>query len=177
MISRLKSRRCAGSVLLEGPLALWIIFIILIFPLMDLCTIAIRSTFLWCATHDATMYAARAMSYATSVNGQPTAADLAEREAVRTAAAFSGVHVTNVQTAIVITNNQNLAQTVQSAVLSSPADTSDFSYQIQVAVSGKIDPFMPYILGWFGRVPGLTEAYPVTFVDRQFCETPQGLNI
>jgi hypothetical protein len=177
MNAGVKIRRRTGSVLLEGPFALWILFIILFFPLVNLCTICIRSTFLWCATHDATIYAARAMSFQSSVNGQPTAADLAELEAVRTANAFSGVHITNVLTEIVVTNNQTLAQTVQSTPLATPADTSDYSYQIQVAVSGNVDPFMPYVLSWFGTVPGLTKAYPVTFLDRQYCETPQGLNI
>jgi len=177
MKARVQIRRQTGSFLLEGPLALWILFVILLFPLVNLCTIGIRSTFLWCATHDATIYAARAMSFQTSVNGQPTAADLAELEAVRTATAFSGVHITNVQTQIVITDNQSFAQTVQSTPLATPADTSDFSYQIQVAVTGNVDPFMPYVLGWFGSVPGLTKSYQVTFVDRQFCETPQGLSI
>src|SRR5271170_6233080 len=132
----IRRRTTQGSVQLELPFVLWTLFFTLFFPLINLTTVFIRYTFLYAANHTACMSAARARTYATSVNGDPTAISLAQDGSNSVTSAFTGVHVTSVQTSILITNITTGAQTVQSTPLSSPSDVSNYTYQIQVTTIG-----------------------------------------
>ncbi len=174
---RTSPRNKNGYFIAEVPVALWFVLIIMLFPLLNLATTCLRSSFLWYAAHTATANAARAISYQTGINGQLPAMTIAENSAVQTAAGFHGIHIDSVQTAIVITDINNLKQTVSANRLSTPADPTNFGYQIQVVVNGMADPLFYSQTNWLGRIPGLTAPMPLTFSDRQFCEAPQGLNL
>jgi hypothetical protein len=171
------SRNQSGYFIAEVPVALWFVLIVMLFPLLNLATTCLRTSFLWYAAHTATANAARAISYQTGINGQLPATTIAENSAVQTAAGFQGISVNSVQTAIIITDINNLKQTVSASRLKTPADPANFGYQIQVVVSGMANPLFFYPNNWFGRIPGLTAPMPITFSDRQFCEAPQGLNL
>ncbi len=171
----LRSNR--GSTAAELPLMLWVVFMVLFFPLLDLAAVCLRSTFLYLAAHSATFEAARAKTFSVPVNGSPSAVQLASAQAQAVASSFSGITVNKVTVNIISTDVNTLSVARQSTPLTTPADSTLNTYQIEVAVQGSLSPFFNYGSRFFGDIPGLTAPIKTTFVDRQFCENPQGLNI
>src|ERR1700739_3990466 len=136
-------RKATGTFAVELPFVLWVFFFLLFFPMLNLATTFVRITFLYGATHNACINAARARSFQTPINSDPTAVSLAQDGANAYAAAFTGIHILTLDTAIVITNITTHAQTVQSTPLTTPADVNNFTYQLQVTVNGASDPLFP----------------------------------
>jgi Flp pilus assembly protein TadG len=165
-----------GNLIVETPLALFVFLFLFCFPLLDLATVTLRTTFLYAAAHNAAWESARAHTYLNSLDGQPSAVQLASSSAFRTAAAFGGIQVNSVKTNIVATNINSLNQTKQTNPLALPADQSLNSYQVEVSVNGAVNPLIIYNAGGFTNIPGLTQPMILTFTDRQYCENPQGLN-
>jgi hypothetical protein len=168
------SRKPAGTVIAEAPVVLWVLFIGVAFPLIDLTTAFVRLTFLYAATHTACIEAARAKTFLVSINSAPTAVSLAQGGISAVVAAFTGIHVIQQTTTIVITDIATQAQTVQATPLTTPADVSTFVYQVQVSTHGTADPLLPIPLPV--AVAGLNAPISVTFSDRQYFENPQGLS-
>ncbi len=169
-----RSRR--GSFIVEAPITLFDFLFLFVFPFMDLATITLRTTFLYAAAHNAAWEAARAHSYQSSLDGLPSAVQLANSVAQRTAAPFSGIKINSIKTSIITTDINTLNQSRQATPLANPADASLNSYQVEVAVNGSINPLIVYNGSSFTNIPGLTQPMILTFTDRQFCENPQGLN-
>jgi hypothetical protein len=168
-----KRRQPAGSVIAEAPVVLWILLFVVAFPLINLTTMFIRLSFLYAATHTACIQAARAKTYQASINSAPTALSLAQSGIDAVVASFTGIHVVQHSTAIVITDITTQAQTMQTAPLTTPADVSSFVYQVQVTTNGTADPLLP--IPWPVSVAGFNAPLNVTFSDRQYFENPQGL--
>jgi hypothetical protein len=167
-------RRSRGSAIVEAPFVLYIMLFFLFFPLINLATVFIRMTMLYYADHTACIWAARARSYQVQINTDATAIQLAQAGSDSVVGLFTGIHVSEVNTLILITNIATQAQTVTDKPLPAPADTTNNTYQIQVQTIGSADPifFIPLPIS----VPGLNASLPVTFVDRQYFENPTGLN-
>jgi hypothetical protein len=172
---RHKLRSSAGSFLVEIPFVLWFFFFLLFFPMVNMATMFIRLTFLYGATHNGCLQAARARSFLNPINGDPTAITLAQDGALGYVAAFTGIHVLNIDTVIVITNIATHAQTISTIPLATPPDVTNFTYQTQVTVNGAADPLflVPTIFGI--PVAGLNQPLLITISDRQYFENPQGL--
>jgi hypothetical protein len=168
-----KLRRATGTFAVELPFVLWVFFFFLFFPMVNLATTFVRITFLYAATHNACIDAARARSFLNSINGDPTAISLAQDGANIVTSEFNGIHVLNIDTVIVITNIATHAQTISTTPLSSPADVTNFTYQVQVTVNGASDPLFP--IPAFLPISGLNQPLLVTISDRQYFENPQGL--
>jgi hypothetical protein len=166
-------RKATGTFAVELPFVLWVFFFLLFFPMLNLATTFVRITFLYGATHNACINAARARSFQTPINSDPTAISLAQDGANAYAAAFTGIHILTLDTAIVITNIATHAQTVQSTPLTTPADVNNFTYQLQVTVNGASDPLFP--IPSFLPISGLNQPLLLTISDRQYFENPQGL--
>lgn len=171
-----KSRSNRGSFIVEGPFALFLFLFFFVFPFMDLATITLRTTFLYAATHNAAWEAARAHTYQNSLDGMPSAVQLADYASKRVIGSFSGVKINSIKTSIITTELKTLNQSRQSSALSKPADSSLNSYQIEVAINGSVDPLILYNGSDLANIPGLTQPMSLTFTDRQYCENPQGLN-
>jgi hypothetical protein len=171
-------KNAAGSTIAEVPAVLFILFVLFMVPFIDLATVGLRSTFLFAATHFATIEAARAKTFQTSVTPQqPSAMTLASQQANLTAASFTGVQVSKITTSILITDVNTLQQTRVSTPLAQAPDSTSNTYQIEVKINGVVKPLLEYNCGLFGNIPGFTAPVPLTFVDRQFCENPQGLTM
>lgn len=171
------SRRSkCGSFLADTPAALWVLFMILCFPLANLATVCLRAAFLYLGVHNATRMASRARSYLAPVAGEPSAVQLANTTANTVAAAWTGVHITNINTSIVCTDINTRAVTTQSTPLTTAADDTNYTYQLEVDVNGKVDPLITINTPW-GPVPGLSTAVQLYFTDRQYVENPQGLSL
>jgi len=169
-----RSRR--GNFIVETPIALFLFLFLFVFPFIDLAAITLRTTFLYGAAHNAAWESARAHTYQTSLDGLPSAVQLANSVAQKTAAPFAGIKINSVKTSIVTTDIKTLSQSRQSASLAVPADASLNSYQVEVSVNGSVNPLIIYNGNSFTNIPGLTQPMILTFTDRQYCENPQGLN-
>ena len=168
-------RQPRGSHLPEGPLFIWIVLFFLFLPLLDFGAVFLRSTFLYMAVHNAARNAARSRSFLNDVSGQPSATNIANSTVSNVKKMWNGVNVSSVLTQIVITDVNTDVVSTQDNPLATPADDANNTYQIQVTVTGTVDPLVTFNMPWFGALPGLTKSVPVTMIDRQYVENPQGL--
>lgn len=111
-----------GNFLVETPIALFIFLFLFVFPFLDLAAITLRTTFLYAAAHNAAWEAARAHTYQNSLDGLPSAVQLANSVAQKTAAPFAGIKINSIKTNILTTDIRTLNQARQSAPLQNPAE-------------------------------------------------------
>jgi hypothetical protein len=168
-------RRTTGSFLVEIPFVLWFFFFLLFFPMVNMATMFLRLTFLYGAAHNGCIQASRARSFQNPINGDPTAITLAQDGANSYGTAFTGIHVLNIDTVIIITNINTKVQTISTTPLVTPPDVTNFTYQTQVTITGAADPL--FICPTFFGIPiaGLNQPLSVIISDRQYFENPQGL--
>ncbi len=156
---------------------LWFLLLCLTFPLLDLSTIGLRYTFLLGAARDAATDAAVANTFLTDSSASDlSAVNMAVARTNQNAKSFRGVKLLNVRTNLLITNLTTNAVTRQSTPLSAPADTSQNLYQIEVVVTGDVDPLLTYNNKFFGSVPGLTGPARFVVTSQSVAENPEGMN-
>lgn len=161
----------------DAPIAIWLIFVMLTFPFIDMAAISIRYTFMVSASRDAAHAAARTKSFMANVSGTDlSAVNTARNQAMATANAFSEITISDVTTRILITDLASRRVTSQTTPLAQPADTSANLYQIETVVSGQINPIINCDTGEVPGIPGLSAPVPISVASREVCEYPQGLN-
>jgi hypothetical protein len=57
----------------------------------------------------------------------------------------------------------------------SNVESKSYLYQVEVTVTGRVEPLITLSNTLFGDVPGLTSALPVQATYKQFVEHPEGL--
>lgn len=161
----------------DFPAAIWFLFICLVFPLIDLGTMSLRSSFFMNAARDAVHAAARATTFSTDLGPDELCAKSAAlAQAQASVAAFSGISLTTCTTNLLITNINTQAITKQSTRLTQPADTNTNYYSIEVILVGQVSPLITFKNNIFGSIPGLTGPITITVAAQEYCENPQGLN-
>ncbi len=166
--------RCKGSMIAELPLVLWVLLIVIVFPLIDLGTAFLRVTFLYAGVHLGSIAAARANTFLVPLDGKPSAINEANSKLTQVKSAFSGLDVQDVKTEILITNNDTQAVSFSSVPLTKQADVGINSYQIQVSAVCSADPLITIPLPL--AVAGLNAPLVFNMNARQYCENPQGLS-
>lgn len=165
-------RNRKGSTIADTPITLWLLFLGLTLPLMDLASITMRYTFLLAAARDGAFAASRESTY--------TLADAAAKAKIAaTASSFTGITVTSVITNVVTTNIATKTVTARTpSKLGAPANPNTNLYQIESVVSGTIQPFinMGGSAAVLPNVPGVTAPVQTTCACREYFENPQGLN-
>ncbi len=175
-VVRLRPRYPRGSFIVDLPSTLWVLLILITFPLLDLATVSLRYTFLVASARDAAHEAARAKSFlSNSSSSDLSSTNMAVQQANQTAAGFSGIQINNVNTSIVISNLATGTVSKQSTPLTQAPDTSQNLYLIEVVVAGQANPLIQYSGVFFGNIPGLTQPMNVTVASQEMCENPQGL--
>lgn len=171
----MRIRKANGSIA-ELPAVLWVLFCLLIFPLLDLAAIGFRSAEISMAAQRACQMASRAGSFQAGVNGNKSAVEIALAETNNLAKDYGGVRVSSVKTSILTTNVDTRNVTVVDHPLTSAANTADNIYQIRVEVTADVQPLItiPYLPL---AISGVTQAMKVTCSDQQYAECPQGLNL
>lgn len=159
----------------EGPLFIWIVFFFLFLPLLDFGAVCLRSSFLYMAVHNAARNAAKSRSFLNDLSGNPSATNIANSTVNNVIGMWNGVNVSSILTQIVVTDVNTDTVSLKDNPLATPADDSNNTYQIQVTVTGTVDPLVTFNMPWFGALPGLTRSVPITMSDRQYVENPQGL--
>ena len=166
-----------GTMMAELPLAIWMLFVVLLIPMIDMATVAMRTTFLISAVHDAAHAAARSKSFLVPVDGSdPSAQQNAQSQITQDLQSFGGVKVTSTTVNIVTTNISSDSTSRQSTPLAAPADISVNTYSIEVQVSAQVSPFITYNSMFFGSIPCLSAPVTVQCAAQEFSEYPQGLN-
>lgn len=164
-----------AAMLAELPMILWAVLMVIAFPLIDLATVFLRISFLYAGIHYASISAARANSFSVPVDGKPSAKAETASKISQVQNSFSGLAVDNINTAILITKNDTLAITSQSVPLTTPADQSVNSYQIEVSADCSAEPLIPIPIPF--KVDGLNAPIKLHLSAKQYCENPQGLTI
>ena len=173
----MRVRRTARGALADLGPTLWVLFLLLTFPLLDLACVAIRYTFAMSASRDAAQAASTAKTFFSNLSSSElSAVNAADSQATTDAAAFTGVQLVSVNTNLVITNLNTSIVTRQTTPLTSPADTSNYLYQIEVVVTAKVYPLLTYQDKMFGTIPGLTGPAQFVVASTQMTENPSGMN-
>ncbi len=164
-----------GTLLAELPLAMWIMFVVITIPMIDLATITLRTTFLVTAAHHAASAAARSTYFQTNNGSSLSAKQAAQTQATYDLQRFGMSLTTPVTTNIVTTTVGTNQTTRTSAPLITPPDSTNNTYSIEVIVTSQVNPLIPFNLRYFGTVPGLTAPMTITCAAQEFSENPQGL--
>ncbi len=165
-----------GSHMIEGPLAIWMIFVFLFIPFLNLGMSSLRTAFLNTAVKEAVHRAARSKTYElTDANGV-SAKDLANTVARDAASRFGGLTVSTVRTAIIATDINSGVVVRSTDKLATAADTTKNLYQLEVRATAQVDPFFAFNLPFLGPIPGLTAPFPLEVAATEMVEDPDGLN-
>ncbi len=173
MICQLRSRR--GNAVSELPGVLWLIFIVLLFPLVDFCTMGIRAALVFSACNQASLAASKARSYQVGDSTYPSAQDYALSVAQTDCSSWSGVSLNSVSTQILITDINTQVQTRQPGKLTNPPDTASNTYQVEVTINASIDPLVTVNLPFLANIPGISAPYQLSVTQRNYVENSQGL--
>jgi hypothetical protein len=170
-------KRVEGSVIAEGPVVIYTIFLVLAFPMINLVTVGLRSYFLYSTTENAVLMASRATTYTTPVDGEPTATSIIDSKLPQDIAAFSEIELIETNPHILVTDIETGDLTIVSGPLSQSGDSSRKVYELEVRAKAQIRPFISMSLGSWGAIPGLTAPMVVEFNIRHFVESPESWNI
>lgn len=173
----MSTRRKKGSSVAELPGVLWFLFVIILYPLIDLATVGMRYTFMLSTSREASMAASRAKTfYADTSSTERSAINSANSMANNAAARFTGISLTSVTTQLVVTNLATNAVTRYSTPLTTQPDIDNYLYSYEVTVRGNVWPLVPFKGPIFGGIPGLTGPMTVAITSQKMCENTQGLN-
>jgi hypothetical protein len=176
--------RRLGSAMAEAPLAIWILFVGICFPLLILATLTLRLGLFWQAAKEAAQVSCQAQTFLTPPT-YPTNATSAVVVATSTASqvlnAFPGCTLSQpVEVYIGSTPIASTATTWNGAANTplTPAqiDTDNNVYSIKVVLVGQVQPLFTINLPYFGSIPGLTSAFPATVQEERVFENPTGLS-
>ncbi len=170
-------RNKRGSMIAELPVVIWIIFILLFFPFLDLASVCLRTYFLYQYTQQAALEAARAPSFSRPISPDLSAVQAAQEIVNSLKTSFTGIDVKNVDTRIGWIDAQSGASQTSNTPLNPPVDSSKSIYQIEVTTTADLEPFIPNVPEIFGSIPGLTAPMRLSVRAREYCESPAGLTI
>lgn len=170
-----------GSSIAELPAALFLLILVLVLPLADLGTIALRSATVFSAARNAAHQAGRSKSFLKNGgSGELSAKNAAlawVKETCKASLAGTEIEADDVRLSIIgtpLTPEYPVLRTSEPLLESQP---EHYLYQIEVTVRGKVEPLVLLSSGLFGEVPGLTCPMVVSASFREYCEHPSGLNI
>lgn len=179
-----------GATLVETPVALTIFFFFLLFPLIDLATIALRCASAYSAATNAAHRAALAPSFlndtkVTDSSGATTVKLSSVNSAVTAAqqtksAGLAGTDFNDADVSVKIVGvplkpGSGLAPVVGNNRQPLTEINPDYVYQIEVSIATQIQPLFLLSPQLFGEVPGLTVPLPLNVTSQQVCEDTSGL--
>lgn len=170
-------RRKSGASIADLPAVMWLLFVVILYPLIDLATVGMRYTFMVTTSREAAMAASRGKTFfADSSASDLSAVHLASAMAANAASRFTGITLTSVSTDLVVTNLNTNAVTRQTTPLATQPDIDNFLYAYEVTVTGNVWPLLPFKGPVFSNIPGLTGPMTVSITTQKMCENTQGLN-
>jgi hypothetical protein len=171
----MKNRQCGGQSIAELPAVLWVLFLMLTFPLLNLATVGLRYTFCTLAVQEAATEAAMSKTfYADAAANDPSARNAADSAVRRVLARFTGLTRQNFTLRLVTTNLDSGMTTRQETPLAQPADTNQNVYMMEPELVADVQPLVTMKLPGVD-IPGLTSPLRADITARKYCENPQGL--
>ena len=168
------TRNTKGSSLVELPGVLFVILIMLTFPLINLAAVGLRATFLFSAIRLAAHEAACASSFQA---GNSSAIRAAQAILNSEQKSWNGIKTSALNVEILQTTVNSPFITKASNVPLDPSkiDTSKFLYQIQVSVKGNVSPLVDIGHGFFPSIPGLNSPMNLAVSHSEYCEHPTAM--
>lgn len=169
------ARQFAGNSIAEVPAVLWLVLVVMLFPLANFCTLGIRSIFVFNACSQAALAASKARSYDTGTTEAPSAKQLAQQIAQASFDTWPGIKLNSVQTQIISTKIADQTQSKQAAKLTAAPDTALNTYQVEVTIKADIDPIFQAKIPFLDNIAGISAPYQMQVSQRNFVENTQGL--
>jgi hypothetical protein len=189
-------RRKTGALSAEFACTLYVLFFLILFPMLNYATLGIRAFFLWFAANQAVMAASKAKTYLRTVYvpiSPPNTAfygafATAQSRAAQIKAAFSGISWTttnsNPNVEIILepinpasglsTQTYSYGNNTAPLGLGNAPDPSQYVVSCRVVIQGYIAPLIA--VPWF-NVPGLSGPVAVTVASQAQYENVAGLQI
>lgn len=176
----LNSRRTRAALSAELGPCLWLLLILFVFPLIDLGTIAARTATVYTVAREAARAAGRAETFSASSSSGPSSKQIAVTRALQAAQGLPQATITAQNVTVYLVGTPIVTGSVNPAIrqttpLTAPADTADYLYEIEVDVTGTVNPLVMLSSSTFGTVPGLTAPFTVRAIGREVVEHPSGL--
>lgn len=169
-------RRCSGTHIIELGPTLWIVFLIVFFPMLTFGSMGLAYMPMVNATRLAAQAAAQCKSFQTNVDSADlSAVNTANQIVNQSTTCWSQVSVQKITTSIVICNYSSKAVTRQQTPLSQPANTTTNAYNCEVLAQGTIQPLFRLPQAIFGSVPGLSAPIQTSTRSLVVFENTQGL--
>lgn len=167
---RRHSRSAFASSIAEMPVALWAIFIGLLFPLAILLSMGYRASVVYFATDAACRKASKAPSF---TEAQTRAASTLTTDLTP----FSGISNVVPALTIKVKSLASATETTSTTVLPpGSVNTSQNIYFVILRVDADIDPIVHFAGGFMGMsIPGLTGPYTLRIASQAYVENPNGL--
>lgn len=199
MMSRSRSyrfrQRKRGALAAEYVATLYVLFLFIFFPVLNLATCGMRSFFLWFATNQAVMLAVKAKTFNTQIeippgsgNFFPGAYITARTRANQIKSAFPGIgwtaSATNPEVRIILSPIPGSGATSTIQVVGNGAnalgignapDVTQYVPSLRVTIDGWVNPLVP--VPFFGNIPGLTGPMFLRMCSQAEFENPPGLQI
>jgi len=177
-----KYRSCRAAIIEENVAALYLLFLFLFFPMLDLATMGLRAFFLWFACEQAAMAGAKGTVWSNTAypnNYYTCIQTQAQSAATSFVNMFSGITVTSGPNLVVIAQAiPNTSAATINPYTPSPSTYLDKSLYVpilQVTMTGTVQPFIviPFIPM---SIPGLNAPFTMTVMSEQQIENPTALS-
>jgi len=172
-----KFRKQSGYVIAENASAIIVLFLGLLFPLIDLATAGLRYSLLMKAVHDGAHASLSCLSF--SSGSSPSAVlDIVPVQITKSLLGVSGVTNTTTTVQIISSRISDGAVIVNTPnqKLSAPADTLNYLYANQVTVKAQLAPFITYTAPFLPSIPTLNAPFTTSISCQEISDNPQGLN-
>ncbi len=179
----LMAKKCcrsnSGSIIAEYMAAIVVLFLVLVFPLINLTVFTYRYNLVVAAVHNAAHLGATAPTFSTAGTG---ALAVAQNSVAAFLPTVQGVKLVSTQARIKIadTATQGVSNNGMNTKLSAPADPQLNIYSIEVLTTATISPLMPLSNGipnaFVPNVPGVTSPVTQTISAQELVENVRGLN-
>jgi hypothetical protein len=164
-----------GTSALELPLAMFALLIIFVFPMINYGTIFLRFALLESMAREGAHAAATAHSFSTGSAGRPSSLEATPATVGSYASRFTGIDIVSTKVSIISISRQTGAVAITTQKLATPANTANYLYFTECAVTADLHPLVEYALPPLSNVPGL-RPWRTTVAIKQVAENPQGLN-
>lgn len=188
------TRKKKGAMAAEYVATMYVLFLFIFFPVLNLGTVCLRSFFLWFACNQAVVLAAKAKTFNTLIRVPDTATGTpypgayatAQQRAAQIRDMFPGINFAmsaiNPEVDIVVTPIPNVTpspgpgfKVIGPATLQSVSHVTDvdsFVYSMRVTIRGSVDPLIP--VPWFS-IQGLSAPMNMNVTCQAQFENPPGL--
>jgi hypothetical protein len=176
----------------EYAATMYLLFLFIFFPLLDLTVLGLRSFFLWFACNQGCMAGCKARTWGTTIYVGQTqflpATSVARNRIARIQAAFRGCEFKPYGSDVTLEIQQTpipgsvpgggnppaIANSKVPLGIGNAPNVTEYIPSIKCTISAKILPFIPVPLF---NIPGLSTSFPLTVSSEQVFENPPGLQI